>query len=407
MAEIYPKLSFLPLVPTARVAQDGYMTYESAVDRRSRVLSWIALGVVYLAWGSTYLAIRVGVGHLPPFLLAGIRYVIAGTLLYPIGLRAAARGRGRDRGSARPGAKAWLAGAVIGILLLFAGNGGVTFAETTLPSGLAAVLVATVPLWMIVFAWPVQHQRVTWRSAGGLLVGLAGVVILVGGTASGRMSGMLIVLGAAAAWGFGSVLGHRLALPSQAMLAAAIEMLAGGAVLLAVAAGTGEFGRIQWASVPASSWLALAYLVGPGSILAFTAYGYALSRLPVATVSTYAYVNPVVAVLAGIVILGERFTGREGLGAVLVVASVAVILYQPRAGAGSARVRRAAQDGEHLGGRGRPRLPGVHRHQRRSQCQRRDGRHELACALQHPRRADDVMVNGVTADAVRARAADR
>src|SRR5947199_10829133 len=103
MAEIYPKLSFLPLVPAAQVAHDEYMAYESAVDRRSRVLSWIALGVVYLAWGSTYLAIRVGVGHLPPFLLAGIRYVIAGTLLYPIGLRAA-RSRRPGRGSARPGA---------------------------------------------------------------------------------------------------------------------------------------------------------------------------------------------------------------------------------------------------------------------------------------------------------------
>src|SRR5204862_4445188 len=127
-----------------------------------------------------------------------------GTLLYPIGLRAA-RSRRPGRGSARPGAKAWLAGAVIGVLLLFAGNGGVTFAETTLPSGLAAVLVAMVPLWMIVFAWPVQHQRVTWRAAGGLLVGLAGAVILVGGTAAGRLSGVLLRLGPAGPTGFGSV----------------------------------------------------------------------------------------------------------------------------------------------------------------------------------------------------------
>ena len=221
------------------------MTHDTAAGRRSRVLSWSALGVVYLAWGSTYLAIRVGVGHLPPFFLAGIRYVIAGALLYPVGRWAAARDRGPGAGSARPGWKAWLAGGVIGILLLFAGNGGVTVAETTLPSGLAAVLVATVPLWMILFAWPVQGQRATWRSAGGLVAGLAGVAILVGGTASGRISGVLIVLGASAAWGFGSVLGHRLPLPSQAMVAAAIEMLTGGAVLLAVAAGTGEFGRIH------------------------------------------------------------------------------------------------------------------------------------------------------------------
>jgi len=212
----------------------------TAVDTRSRVLSWIALGVVYVAWGLTYLAIRVGVGHLPPLFLAGIRYVTAGALLYPIALRATTSSRGSAQDRAKPGAKAWFAGAVIGILLLFAGNGGLTVGETTLPSGFAAVLVATVPLWMMVFAWPVQHQRVTLRSAAGLAVGLGGVIILVGdGTASGRISGVIIVLGAAASWGFGSVLSHRLAVPSHAMLAAAIEMLVGGVVLLAVAAGSG------------------------------------------------------------------------------------------------------------------------------------------------------------------------
>ncbi|MFY9929276.1 MAG: EamA family transporter [Streptosporangiaceae bacterium] len=327
----------------------------AATDTRSPVLSWIALGVVYLVWGSTYLAIRVGVGHLPPLLLAGVRYVIAGALLYPIARRAAG-GSGASaqdgatdqdsataQDSAKPGARAWLAGAVIGILLLFAGNGGVTVGETTLPSGFAAVLVATVPLWMIVFAWPVQHQRVTFRSAAALAVGLGGVIILVGdGTASGRISGVIIVLGAAAAWGFGSVLSHRLAVPSHAMLAAAIEMLAGGVVLLAVGAGSGEFSRIHWSAVPATSWIALAYLIGPGSILAFTAYGYALSHLPVTTVSTYAYVNPVVAVLAGIVFLGEQFTWREGLGAALVLVSVAITLRRSRSTSRPA----PARDGE-------------------------------------------------------------
>jgi drug/metabolite transporter (DMT)-like permease len=185
---------------------------------------------------------------------------------------------------------------------------------------------------MIIFAWPVQGQRVTWRSAAGLAVGLCGVAILVGsGAAAGSTSGVIIVLGAAAAWGFGSVLSHRLALPTHAMLAAAIEMLVGGTVLLAVAAGTGEFSRIPWSSVPASSWIALAYLIGPGSILAFTAYGYALSHLPVTTVSTYAYVNPVVAVLAGTLILGEHLTWRDGLGAGLVIGSVFIVLRCRRA----------------------------------------------------------------------------
>jgi len=291
-------------------------------------------------WGSTYLAIRVGVGHLPPLLLAGTRYVIAGALLYPIALRVTTGRRGSAQDRAKPGARAWFAGAVIGVLLLFAGNGGVTIGEMTLPSGFAAVLVATVPLWMILFAWPLQHRRVTFRSAIALAVGLGGVIILVGdGTASGRISGVIIVLGAAAAWGFGSVLSHRLAVPSHAMLAAAIEMLAGGVVLLAVAAGSGEFSRIQWSSVPATSWIALAYLIGPGSILAFTAYGYALSHLPVTTVSTYAYVNPVVAVLAGIVFLGEQFTWREGLGAALVLASVIITLHRSRSTAHPAPVR--------------------------------------------------------------------
>ena len=294
-----------------------------------RALSWIALGVVYVVWGSTYLAIRVGVGHLPPLLMAGARYVIAGALLYPVALRVAAgrRGSGQGRRRVRPGAQAWLAGAVVGVLLLFAGNGGVTVAETRLPSGFAAVLVATVPLWVIVFARFVQGEPVSVKSAAALAVGLSGVAVLVGGaTATGHAIDVIILLGAAAAWGLGSVLSHRLALPGHAMLAAAIEMLAGGVILLAVAAATGEFSRVHWASVPATSWIALAYLIGPGSIIAFTAYGYALAHLPVTTVSTYAYVNPVVAVLAGIAFLGEQFTWREGVGAALVLGSVAITL---------------------------------------------------------------------------------
>ena len=324
----------------------------TAADSRSRVLSWIALGVVYLAWGLTYLAIRVGVEHLPPLMLAGIRYVVAGALLYPVALRAGVTRRGSAPGETKPvrvkpGVKAWLAGAVVGILLLFAGNGGVSVGETTLPSGIAAVLVATVPLWMTVFAWPLQHQRISVRATAGLAVGLGGVAILAGsGMAAGRVSGVLIVLGASAVWGFGSVLSHRLALPDNAMLAAAIEMLAGGVVLLAVAAGSGQFSRIHWSSVPASSWIALAYLIGPGSILAFTAYGYALSHLPVTTVSTYAYVNPVVAVLAGIAFLGEQFTVREGLGAALVLISVIITLRRSRSNTASRLAPAATRDSE-------------------------------------------------------------
>jgi drug/metabolite transporter (DMT)-like permease len=327
-------LSILPLVARAPVRQAGGMNNSAAGAPGRPLLSWTALGLVYLLWGLTYLAIRVGVHGLPPLVLAGVRYVIAGGLLYPVARRAAARGRGPGPGSGKPGARAWFAGAVVGILLLFAGNGGVTVGETTLPSGLAAVLAATVPLWMLVFAWPLRHQRITARSVAGLAAGLAGVAVLVGtGAAAGHLPGVIIVLGAAAAWGFGSVLSHRLALPGHAMLAAAIEMLAGGVVLLAVAAASGQFAAVAWSSVPVTSWLALAYLIGPGSILAFTAYGYALSHLPLTTVSTYAYVNPVVAILAGALILGEQLTWREGAGAALIVGSVIIILHRSRSAA--------------------------------------------------------------------------
>ena len=303
----------------------------ASLDTRTRIQSWIALGVVYVVWGSTYLAIRVGVGHLPPLLLAGTRYVIAGALLYPIARRASAGGRGPTAGGrARPGARAWLAGAIVGVLLLFAGNGGVSVGRDDAALGRGRRAgghgAALDDRLRLAGGASAGHGAL----GGRLAIGLGGVAILVGASLSGGgMSGVFIVLGASAAWGFGSVLSHRLPVPGSALLAAAIEMLAGGVVLLAVAAATGEFGRVHWSAVPVTAWIALAYLIGPGSILAFTAYGYALSHLPTATVSTYAYVNPVVAVLAGIVFLGEQFTWREGVGAALVLASVVITLNRP------------------------------------------------------------------------------
>lgn len=293
---------------------------------RGVVLAWSALVVVYLVWGSTYLAIRVGVRDLPPGIMAGIRYLIAGALLYPVAIRT---GDVQTRAVDRPGRKQWLACGVVGLLLLVLGNGGVSVAEQTVPSGLAALLVATVPLWMILFAVPIQRQRLGVRAATGLLLGLIGVAVLAGGgLQGGPLSGALIVLGASAAWGLGSVLGHRLPLPRRALVAAAIEMLIGGVILLIAAAAGGEFADVRWGDVHATSWFALIWLILPGSILAFTAYGYSLAHLPVSTVSTYAYVNPVVAVILGTALLNEAFGPREILGAVLVVASVALTLHQ-------------------------------------------------------------------------------
>jgi drug/metabolite transporter (DMT)-like permease len=300
------------------------MTINSLPAVRSRVLGWVALSVVYVVWGTTYLAIRVGVRHVPPLLFAGVRYLAAGAILYPIVRRMAAR-RGSTSGR-RPNANEWLAGGVIGIVLLVVGNGGLSVAEKSIPSGFAAVLVATVPLWMIVFARVLEHQPITWRKALSLVVGLGGVAILVGdGAWSGRVSGIVIVLGASVAWGFGSVLGHRLTLSSNVLFAAAIEMVVGGAVLLVVASVSGEVSHFQWASVSTTSWIALVYLIGPGSIVAFTAYNYALSNLSLSTVSTYAYVNPVVAVLAGTMFLGEHLTLEELIGAALILGSVVLV----------------------------------------------------------------------------------
>ena len=209
------------------------------------------------------------------------------------------------------------------------GNGGVTWAERTLPSGLAAVLVATVPMWMVLFDALAHRRMPGLRRAVGLLFGLVGVTVLASGGSGGAHAGaVVVVLVASAAWGFGSVLGHGLSLPRRALLGAAMQMLVAGVVLLVIAACQGEFARLHLGAVAATGWLALAWLIVPGSIIAFTAYGFALGRLPVVTVSSYAYVNPVVAVLLGMALLGETVSLHEGLGSLIIVGSVAALLIQ-------------------------------------------------------------------------------
>lgn len=319
-------MAFPPLLFGQQIDDHRVMTPNTRTARPPNLLGWAALVVVYLVWGSTYLAIRVGVRDLPPLTMAGLRYLAAGLLLYPIAVRT---GAAQLRSTDKPGRRQWLGAALIGFLLLVVGNGGLSIGEQTLDSGFAAVLVATVPLWMILFAWPINHDRPTKRSLGGLGIGLIGVAVLAGaGSGSGHLIGVVVVLGASCAWGLGSVLAHRLALPRRALVAAALEMIAGGVLLLIAAAFRGEYGRIHWSQVPTNGWLALLYLIGPGSLLAFTAYGYALSHLPLSTVSTYAYVNPVVAVALGVAILGEPLTTYEVIGTVLIIASVVLTLHR-------------------------------------------------------------------------------
>jgi drug/metabolite transporter (DMT)-like permease len=281
-------------------------------------LAWAALLVVYVAWGATYVAIRVAVEHLPPVLAAGIRFLVAGLLLWPLASRVPPPG---GRGTDRMGWRQWAGCAVVGILLLAVGNGGVSVAEQTVPAGTAALLVATVPLWMAVFGRVLFGVRIPPVAGVGLLVGIAGVGVIVRPGSGGPVGGLLLTLGASAAWGLGSVLSRHLPLPARPLLTSTGEMLTGGLALLLFAGAIGEDSTGGWSG---SAVWAMVYLVLGGSILGFTCYAYALARLPTSAVSTYAYVNPVVAVVLGWVLLDEHLSWGTALGAALVVVSVAL-----------------------------------------------------------------------------------
>ncbi len=288
------------------------------------MLALACLVVVYLVWGSTYLAIRVAVRDFPPVVLVGVRYLSAGAMLLPVALRLPQR-EGTPRDPIRPAH--WLGCAVVGGLLLVVGNGGVSVAEQSVPSGLAAVLVATVPIWTVLLAVPIRHEPISPAAGAGVLLGLGGVVVLVGpGAAGAGFGGVLTVLVAAAGWALGSVLSHVVPLPSRSIVAAAMQMLIAGGALVVAGLAAGAYSDLHWSQVSGEAWWALLWLVLPGSVLAFTAYAFALAELPLPVVSTYAYVNPVVAVLLGVVILGERFALHELLGAAIVVGSVAVTM---------------------------------------------------------------------------------
>ena len=299
-----------------------------------RRAGWLALLVVWVLWGSTYFAIRVGVETLPPLLMAGTRYVVAGLLMFPFALRS---GGPEVRAADRPRASGWWSAVLVGTLLLAGGNGGVSVGERSVPSGLAALLVATVPLWLILIDRVLNGTRIGRLAMAGLIAGVIGVGFLAGpfgGTghagaghgAASSSTGIVIILAASVSWASGTIVSRRVPLPSRPLLATSMQMLAGGVVLLAAAAATGEFSRFDVSQVSAASWLALAYLIGPGSIIAFSAYVVAVRRLPTATVATYAYVNPVIAVLLGTSFLGEALTASMLVGGALIVVAVALVV---------------------------------------------------------------------------------
>ncbi|SRR6266508_4351453 len=306
---------------------------------------WLALITVYVLWGSTYLSIRVAVRTLPPFLMAATRFLVAGLILLALTIR-----RG-DRTADPIGARQWGAAAIVGTLLLLGGNGLVSWSERRIDSGVAALIVATVPIWMAVFAATLGAERLRARTVAGLALGFAGVALLIRSAGSDGgpvdlLGGLGVVL-ASLLWAFGSILSRRLSLPKRPLVATSMEMLAGGAALALTGLLSGELRGFSPSQVSLESLLGLGYLIVFGSWAAFSAYVWLLANARPSLVSTYAYVNPVIAVFLGWLILHEPVTPLTLLAAAVIVGAVAVIVRsEPAREARRSRRREGAEPAE-------------------------------------------------------------
>jgi len=300
-----------------------------AGERRTRVrrvraqapLIWAALGVVYVVWGSTYLAIRVTIETIPPMISASLRFLLAGSILYAFAIR---RGDREDR----PTRAQWRSAAIVGALLFLGGNGGVVWAEQRIPSGIAALLVATVPLWMALIGFVGLKERLPRIAVAGLLVGFAGTALLIrpGGEGAVDTLGALVVVGASLSWAVGSLYSRRASLPKRPLVSASMQMLCGGVALGVAGIAGGELGRVELGDISRSSALAFLYLIFFGAIAAFSCYAWLLRVAPTSLVSTYAYVNPVVAVALGWAIVDERVEPMTFLAGAIIVLAVAMIV---------------------------------------------------------------------------------
>jgi drug/metabolite transporter (DMT)-like permease len=298
----------------------------SNISTRARVI--LAFAAIYVIWGSTYLAIRIGIESLPPLIMGGVRHLSAGLILY-----AALKLRGMPT----PPRVHWRSAAIVGALLLMGGNGGVILAESLVPSGIAALIIATVPLWMALLGWLRGGARPGGGTAIGLALGLIGIVLLVNpGQTSGDGAinpiGAVILLGAALCWSTGSLYSRSAPQPSNPLMSTAMQMLAGGALMLIIAFITGEGAQLHLDQVTARSVLATLYLIVFGSLIAFSAYVWLLKVSTPAHVSTYAFVNPIVAVLLGAVFANEELTARMLIAAAIIIAGVVLITtHRPKA----------------------------------------------------------------------------
>ncbi len=293
--------------------------------RRELALIILAFAAIYIIWGTTYLAIRIAVETIPPFLMAGTRFVIAGFITFAI-LRA--------RRVALPKRLQFRSLVIIGAFLLVGGNGLVTWSEQQVPSGIAALVVATVPLWMAIFDWLVfKNGRPGRQTVAGLVLGFIGIAMLIGpeqigGRATFDMLSLLILMMAPILWSMGSLYSRTANTPDNVFMSTAIEMLAGGVLLLIAGLITGETAKLDFAQISTNSLLAMVYLTIAGSIIAFTAYIWLLKRVPAARVATYTYVNPIIAVFLGWLILSEPLSSQILAAAVIIILAVVLITTQ-------------------------------------------------------------------------------
>jgi drug/metabolite transporter (DMT)-like permease len=285
----------------------------------------LAFAAVYLIWGSTYLAIQIAIKTLPIFLMAGFRFLLAGSVLYAL----------FSRSAAKPTAAQWRLAMLVGGLLLLGGNGLVCFGQQNVPSGLAALLVSSLPLWMAVINWMFfGGSKPTWLTLISVCLGLSGVVMLMGGSQlraePDKYIYALAVFLAPVSWAFGSLRSRQGGLPKSPWLSTAMQMICGGALLLIVGLVRGEAANIDFATFSTESVVAFLYLIVFGSLIAFTAFVWLLQNVEPDRVATYAFVNPVVAVLLGWLIADEQITGWQVPGMIMVIGAVAMLVLSPK-----------------------------------------------------------------------------
>jgi drug/metabolite transporter (DMT)-like permease len=300
------------------------------VNPSPRPAAWklvLAFAIIYLVWGSTYLAIRIGVREIPPFLMAGWRFTVAGAVMWAWM---------RATGTPSPTRREWRDASVLGTLMFLIDYACLFWAEQRVPSGIAAVILAMIPvcITLLEITW-LRTQRLTLRLALGLAIGIIGVVVLMNPSASlGEAPldhrGVIALLVSCCGWSVGTIVTKRLTLPVSKPMSAAAQMLSGGVQLLVLAAVAGEFTHFRAQDVSSGAWLSLVYLIIAGSIISFTAYVWLLHYESPTKVGTYAYVNPVVAVILGATLGGETMSGRTILGTVLILISVAAITTMKR-----------------------------------------------------------------------------